>query len=102
LKKAKFHYEAAAMAGHEVARFNLGCLEGHFGNLEWAIKHWIIAASAGSYCALRELIIYFEKGLVSRESIDSTLAAYNNSCAEMRSEDRDAYIAYIHTIIETI
>ena len=27
-----------------------------------------------------------------RESIDSTLTAYNNSCAEMRSEARDAYI----------
>ena len=24
-KKSKFHYEAAAMAGHEVARSNLGC-----------------------------------------------------------------------------
>jgi hypothetical protein len=28
----------------------------------------------------------FDVGGVSRESIDSTLTAYNNSCAEMRSE----------------
>jgi hypothetical protein len=34
----------------------------------------------------------FEKGAVSRESIDSTLAAYNNSCLEFRSEARDACI----------
>jgi hypothetical protein len=34
----------------------------------------------------------FSKGLVSRNQIDSTLAAYNNSCVEMRSEARDAYI----------
>ena len=27
LKKAKFHYEAAAMAGHEGARLNLGTME---------------------------------------------------------------------------
>jgi hypothetical protein len=27
LKKAKFHLEAAAMAGHEVARFNIGLME---------------------------------------------------------------------------
>ena len=27
MKKAKFHYEAAAMAGHEVARYNIGSLE---------------------------------------------------------------------------
>jgi hypothetical protein len=31
-----------------------------------------------------------EQGLVSRQSIDSTLAAYNNACAEMRSEARDS------------
>jgi hypothetical protein len=34
LKKAKFHYEAAAMTGHEVARNNLGCLEGKGGNVD--------------------------------------------------------------------
>jgi hypothetical protein len=34
----------------------------------------------------------FEEGVVSRESINSTLAAYNNSCAEMRREAREAYI----------
>ena len=28
MKKAKFHFEAAAMAGNEVARFNLGCMSG--------------------------------------------------------------------------
>jgi hypothetical protein len=51
-----------------------------------------IAASAGHYKAMFQLKICFEKGLVSRESIDSTLEAYNNSCAEMRSEARDNYI----------
>jgi TPR repeat protein len=99
VKKAKFHFEAAAMAGHEVARLNLGCLERHFGNSERAIKHWMIAASAGDYNAMNSLQIVFKQGSLGRESINSTLAAYNNSCAEMRSEDRDAYI---RTIIETI
>ena len=93
MKKAKFHFEAAAMAGHEVARNNLGCLELDSGNMERAIKHWIIAASAGEYLSMHALITCFEEGVVSRESVDSTLAAYNNSCAEMRSEARDASIA---------
>jgi hypothetical protein len=35
---------------------------------------------------------FFEEGAISRESIDSTLIAYNNSCIEMRSEARDVYI----------
>ena len=49
LKKATFHTEAAAMAGHEVARYNLGITEARSGNLERAVKHWIIAASAGEH-----------------------------------------------------
>ena len=92
LKKAKFHFEAAAMAGNEGERFNLGNLEYNSGNMKRAITHWTIAASAGESHAMHELIICFQEGSVSRESIDSTLAAYNSSCAEMRSETRDACI----------
>jgi hypothetical protein len=92
MKKAKFHWEAAAMAGSEVARHNIGCMEGKSGNMDRAVKHWTIGASAGCYDAMHYLRILFEKGHTSRESIDSTLAAYNNSCAEFRSEARDACI----------
>ena len=92
LKKAKFHYEAAAMAGHEVARHNLGCMEYESGNMGRAVKHSMIAASAGNDAAMHILLVDFEQGLVSRDAIDSALTAYNNSCAEMRSEARDAFI----------
>jgi TPR repeat protein len=92
LKKAKFHWEAAAMAGHEVARSNLGVMEAQSGNMERAVKHWTISASAGYYIAMHEMRVGFKKGYVSRETIDSTLEAYNNSCAEMRSEARDTCI----------
>jgi len=73
------------MAGNEIARYNLGCMEYKSGNIEQAVKHWTIAASVGCYDAMHEMRICFEQGLVSRESIDLTLAAYNSSCAEMRS-----------------
>ena len=92
VKKAKFHYEAAAMDGHEAARNNLGCKEYESGNMERAIKHWLIAASAGEHSALNNLLISFNQGLVSRNTINSTLTAYNSSCAEMRSEARDTFI----------
>jgi TPR repeat protein len=90
LKKAKFHFEAAAMAGHEIARYNLGLLEAQSGNMEQAVKHWTIAASAGNFTPMHNLLLAFKRGFVSRESIDSTLIAYNNACAEMRSDTRDA------------
>jgi len=92
MKKAKFHLEAAAMAGHEVARCSLGYLEERSGNIEQAVKHWTIAASAGNYEAMHVLRTQFEQGHLSRDTIDSTLTAYNNSCAEMRSEARDARV----------
>ena len=92
MKKAKFHLEAAAMAGNEVARHNLGCMEDNSGNKERAVKYWTIAASAGHYNAMHNLLVALKEGYVSRESINSILAAYNSSCAEMRSEARDTAI----------
>jgi TPR repeat protein len=92
LKKAKFHYEAAAMEGHGMARFNLALLEAESGNLERAVKHLTIAACTGEYLAMHQLTMFYEKGYVRRESFDSTLSAYNNSCVEMRSEARDNLI----------
>jgi TPR repeat protein len=91
-KEAKFHLEAAAMAGHEAARCNLGTSEAQSGNMERALKHMTIAASAGHYDAMDNLLIAFKQGLVSRNAMDSTLSAYNNSCIEMRSDARHAFI----------
>jgi len=96
MKKAKFHFEAAAMAGHEKARSNLGGLEAMSGNMEKAVKHFKIAASAGDYYSMHHLGNAFEKGAISRESIDSILTAYNSSCAEMRSEARDDAIQSLY------
>jgi TPR repeat protein len=92
LKKAKFHFKAAAMAGHEGARYKLGILESNLGNMERAVKHCMIAASAGGSHAMQMLITLFKQGFVNRESVNSTLAAYNDCCVEMRSKARDAFI----------
>jgi TPR repeat protein len=89
LKKAKIHYEVAA---NETARCNLGAIEMQSGNMERAVKHWKISALAGNFRYMHNLLVALENGLVRKESIDSTLTAYNESCAEMRSEARDNYI----------
>jgi hypothetical protein len=67
-------------------------MEDHSGNMERALKHWTIAASAGCYTAMYHLMTLVKKGYVSKESSTQLLAAYNNSCVEVRSEARDAYI----------
>ena len=91
-KTSKFHYEAAAMAGDEDARCNLGTMDAQSGNMERALKHWMIAASGGHCKAMKNLLIGFNQGSTSRATIDSTLTAYNNLCVEMRSKARDAAI----------
>jgi hypothetical protein len=96
IKKAKFHLEAAAMAGCKLARCINGYMEQLAVNVERAVKHWTIAASAGDYEAMHQLRTFFEQGAISRESIDSTLIAYNNSCAEIRSEARDACMRRVY------
>ena len=81
------------MAGREGARNNIGVMEANSGNMEQAIKHWIIAASAGSYLAMNAMRSCFQNGIdIDRESLNSTLTAYNTSCGQMRSEARDAFI----------
>jgi hypothetical protein len=55
----------------------------------------MIAASSGCYTSMDGLRTFVEEGYVSRESVDSALTAYNTSCAEMRSEARDASIGPI-------
>jgi TPR repeat protein len=63
MKKAKFHFEAVAMAGDEGARYNLGIIEYNSGNIERAVKHRSMdnCTSAGDYGAIYELRIGFEK-----------------------------------------
>ena len=41
--------------------------------------------------AIKNLVTFFERGYVSRQSIKSSLKVYNDSCAKMRSKARDAY-----------
>ncbi len=44
-EKAVYHLEKAAIKGHPKARNNLACVEGENGNIERAVKHFIIAAN---------------------------------------------------------
>ena len=53
--KGKYYYELAAMGGHVIARYNLGCVEHYAGNMNRAVKHWMISAGAGHDKSLKEI-----------------------------------------------
>ena len=69
-------------AGHEGARNNIGHL-----------RILTDLLSIGSYLAMNAMRSCFQNGIdIDRESLNSTLTAYNTSCGEMRSEARDALL----------
>jgi hypothetical protein len=49
----------------------LGFMDFEEGKKERAVKHWIISASAGNQ-PMHQLRKFFEKGVVNRNTIDST------------------------------
>jgi hypothetical protein len=98
LKKAMFHREAATMAGHEVARYILG-FNTTLASMSVIQELWSklsLEACCISCCAKHKLQRILTKGSISRDEIDSTLAAYNSSCVEMRSEARDSLIGLLN------
>ena len=46
-KKATHYYELAAIEGESKARYNLGVMDGNVGNMERALKHFMIAVRDG-------------------------------------------------------
>ncbi|KAL7524228.1 hypothetical protein ACHAXR_000482, partial [Thalassiosira sp. AJA248-18] len=45
IKKAKYHWGLGAMGGDVLARYNLGIVEGKAGNMNRAMKHFMISAA---------------------------------------------------------
>jgi TPR repeat protein len=89
VQKAIHHLELAAMAGHESARYYLGCMEYDSGNMERAIKHWIISASAGHSKSILAINKSFEGGHVQSDLYELTMKAHSDSYEEMRSKARE-------------
>ena len=88
-EKAKHYWELAAMMGEVQARHILGLLEGDAGNLERAMKHFMVAARAGDNESLDKVKQGFMEGYVTKDDFAGTLRAYHESQTEMKSEARD-------------
>ena len=84
--------EKAAKGGQLSSLHNLGGTEGGNGDRAAAMRHWRLSASGGLKISMDNLIICFEVG-----SIMATLPKLckPSILQELRSEDRDQYIAYL-------
>ncbi len=89
LKKAIYHLEQAAIAGHPEARNNLGVEEGNDGRFERAKKHFIIAANLGHDGSLKKLMKLYGNGHASKEDYAGALRAYQATVDETKSAQRE-------------
>lgn len=88
-KKSLHHSEEAAIGGHPIARYNLGCNEMANGRYDRAVKHWIIAASLGEEDSLENMKLAYQDGFISRDDLAAALRAYQATIDDMKSPQRD-------------
>ena len=81
--------EEAAIRGHPDARFNLGCEEEGNGNMQRAVKHFIIAANLGHNKALDAVRENFVDGFVSKEDYEAALRGHQAAVGATKSAQRE-------------
>ena len=89
-EKEVYHLEKAAIGGHPNARYNLGCVESRNGNMERAVKHFIIAANLGYEKSMKWLWKHYSAGNITKEELEATLRTHHAAINEMKSPEREA------------
>ena len=89
-KKAVYHLEEAAIAGHPTARFSLGSIEWNIGRKKRAMKHYIIAANQGHNKSMGKLKQGYLRGVVSKDDFDAALRAHQAAVDATKSPEREA------------
>ena len=97
-EKAIEHWKKAAGGGSLISQHNLGCAESVNGDIVAAMRHFRLAASGGYKTSMDHLIICFENGDLRHSDLAETLQVMYRSRAEMKSENRDMYIAHLKMI----
>jgi hypothetical protein len=87
-KRAVWHFEEAAIAGHPIARHNLGWLEVVNDRMDRAAKHWIIAAKLGFDVSLRNVKSAYKDGHVSKEDFAAALRGHHAAIVATKSPQR--------------
>ena len=88
-KKGQHYYELAAMVGNVEARYNLGIGEENTGNIERALKHYMIAASSGFSDSLDAIKELYSSGHATKEDYTMALQSYQAYLGEIKSKQRD-------------
>ena len=98
-KKAIHYLEFAAMGGQTDARHNLGGMEVqgmevHEGNINRALKHYMIAVKDGNSDSLEIIKLFYSKGLATKDDYAKSLRTYQAYLDEIKSDQRDEAAAF--------
>ena len=94
-EKERHYLELAAMKGHTSARHNLGCYEITEGDLNKAMRHFVIAARSGHKGSLSAVCEGFRSRDVTKQDFEETLRAFQQSANESKSKQRDEAAAHL-------
>ena len=92
-KEADYNYKLAAIGGNDVARYNLGFNEEKAGNMNSALKHYMIAAGGGDDISLKQIQKLYTNGHATKDDYTQALRAYQAYLVEIKSAQRDAAAA---------
>lgn len=92
-KKARQNWKLAAMGGNVTSRYNLGAFEEEAGNMDKALKHFMIAVESGCSESLEIMQKMYSYGHATKEDYTKALRAYQSYLAEIKSDQRDTAAA---------
>jgi len=92
-EKATHYFELAAIKGDSGARHALGIFEKQKGNMDRALKHFMIAVSEDA-SSLGEIKQLFINGHAKKEDYAKALRSSQAFLEEIRSEQRDKIAAF--------
>lgn len=93
-KKARHYYELAATGGDETARCNLGVMETRSGNVDRAMKHWMIAVRGGNRESLENIKSMYKREHIAKDDYAKALRSYQAYVDEVKSDQRDEAAAF--------
>ena len=77
------------MRGHVDSRHNLGFMEEKAGNMDRAIKHYLISVGSGYHGSLKNVQQHYSNGYATKDEYTEALRAYQNYLSEVKSRQRD-------------
>ena len=88
-KKATHYFELAAMKGDVCARYNLGIMEKKAGNMDRAVKHFMIAVQCGDDESLKKIHESYSNEHATKDDYTTALQSYQAFLSEIKSDQRD-------------